>query len=430
MRRSFAVALVLTFVASVAHASIDPGTVTDSHAVTWQGSRFVNASTPSPEACAADEAGRAGDYPVCDTIVVHVDVDASTSPRALQVGIQWRPETGPESEGEYDTFDLYVYDPTGALVASSITPVQSSMGIASTAQVVDVADPVDGDYKAVVVPFNVADRDYHGVAFIRSLVPPRTGELLPDLHAQAPTNFKLATGTLSLSRYGTDAISCYPDELAENPGMERCLRFDAGHSNTGDGAFMLEIDLRNGLPEQADDATPTIGGPVSQLIDGSRPVPAGRYQFHSKHGHIHYRSFARYDLYRVRDGERVGDPLESRKSDFCMIDVDDLWFGLQGNGPRTRHFPQCNAYQQISAEQITQVQGIDRGWADVYTWDLPGQYIDVTGLPNGVYDVVNIVNPLHVLTEMDDSPASNEAFTRICLTATTATELSPTATTC
>jgi hypothetical protein len=37
--------------------------------------------------------------------------------------------------------------------------------------------------------------------------------------------------------------------------------------------------------------------------------------------------------------------------------------------------------------------GISPGWGDIYTWDLPQQYIDISKIPDGVYEVVSRSNP-------------------------------------
>jgi hypothetical protein len=38
--------------------------------------------------------------------------------------------------------------------------------------------------------------------------------------------------------------------------------------------------------------------------------------------------------------------------------------------------------------------GISAGWGDVYTWDLPAQYLDISGgVPDGRYEVVSRSNP-------------------------------------
>ena len=398
------------------------GTLTPSNKkVTWEGRRFVDASTPSPEFCALPD--------MCDEFTVHVALGSTywdAEDGAVQVGIGWADPTVAESVSEYDTFDLYVYGPDGSLIASSVTPVQSSMGIASTAQVVDIPNAVDGDYRVVVVPFNVQNRAYEGFALTKRYTPPfPVGDLTPDLHANQPTNFKIQIGTYSFSRQGTKELSCYAEETLQDPDHPtRCLRFDAEHMNFGLGPFYLDVDLSSARPG-LDESTgqPSLIGAVKQIIlraeGGETVIPnVGAYVFHINHGHVHFKNFATYKLVAVNaPGIPAGTTVESRKSDFCMIDVSDHYFGEERGTPRTRHFPQCNALDIDRLREngdLVQRQGIDVGWGDVYTWDLPGQYLNITGLPDGEYDVVNIVNPVGALVETGGTSDPNgTATTRI-----------------
>ena len=57
--------------------------------------------------------------------------------------------------------------------------------------------------------------------------------------------------------------------------------------------------------------------------------------------------------------------------------------------------------------------GISPGWGDVYSWDTPDQYIEITGVPDGLYDVVSTANPDGGILE--SSRADDTARTRICL---------------
>ena len=41
------------------------------------------------------------------------------------------------------------------------------------------------------------------------------------------------------------------------------------------------------------------------------------------------------------------------------------------------------------------------GWADVYNWFLPGQYVEVTGVPDGDYILDTTVDPTDRLIEED-----------------------------
>jgi hypothetical protein len=46
-------------------------------------------------------------------------------------------------------------------------------------------------------------------------------------------------------------------------------------------------------------------------------------------------------------------------------------------------------------------QGIQAGWSDIYDSGLPGQWIDVTGLPAGTYTLEITMNPEQALLEAD-----------------------------
>ncbi|MDB6154053.1 MAG: hypothetical protein JWL90_2506, partial [Chthoniobacteraceae bacterium] len=46
-------------------------------------------------------------------------------------------------------------------------------------------------------------------------------------------------------------------------------------------------------------------------------------------------------------------------------------------------------------------QGIHAGWSDVYDSGLPGQWVDITGVPPGKYLLEVIMNPDQFLSEAD-----------------------------
>ena len=79
----------------------------------------------------------------------------------------------------------------------------------------------------------------------------------------------------------------------------------------------------------------------------------------------------------------------SNKVGFCTIDVDD--FRLER--PRTYSFPTCNVPNAFGPGGPPEYMGVSPGWGDVYTWDLPQQYIDIIhGVPDGTYMVVSRSN--------------------------------------
>jgi hypothetical protein len=107
---------------------------------------------------------------------------------------------------------------------------------------------------------------------------------------------------------------------------------------------------------------------------------------------------AQYLLFEVGgNGHPGGTPVaRSRKVGYCLADVDDQSFGSAQTRPRTYGpIPTCDVPNSIPAAHpaIWEYMGISVGWGDMYTWDLPGQYIDIGHVGDGVYEVVSRANP-------------------------------------
>jgi hypothetical protein len=136
------------------------------------------------------------------------------------------------------------------------------------------------------------------------------------------------------------------------PGERRLLRFSTETRNVG-GA-----DLVLGRPQNSPEL----------------------FEFQECHGHYHFRGFAGYRLLDqqgavVRTGNKVS---------FCLEDVIpwDVW---------------SPSWSKYDCEE----QGIQAGWADVYDSGLPGQWIDITGVPAGDYLLEVTINPDRILRESD-----------------------------
>src|SRR5437867_2313938 len=99
------VALLCSLGIGVVDAAPQPESATISRQatmITWQGSHFTNASVFGPQFCSED---------TCDTF--HLEISLGDRywkgrPDAVQVGVQWKRPDQPESESEYDDYDLYV----------------------------------------------------------------------------------------------------------------------------------------------------------------------------------------------------------------------------------------------------------------------------------------------------------------------------------
>lgn len=113
---------------------------------------------------------------------------------------------------------------------------------------------------------------------------------------------------------------------------------------------------------------------------------------------------ARFTLRQVLDGGGVGPAVAtSHKEAICMLDSTRFNSSLPGS-PVSRQYFACSIRQGISV-----------GWADIYPRTFDGQYVDITGVVNGMYWLQSEIDPHNVLLELND--ANN--FARIPINLTT-----------
>lgn len=177
-------------------------------------------------------------------------------------------------------------------------------------------------------------------------------------------------------------------------GATSTLRFSTVSWNNGAGP----VEIAGG---------DIIGGnkqKVTQNVyndDGSiTPHHAGDFVYHESHNHIHFEGYATYSLQPVDApgaSERTG-----QKTSFCLMDTDRVDHRLPGAAKKAK-YTTCSGT----------VQGISVGWGDKYGYQLAGQEIDVTGLPDGQYRLVIDVNPLRHLLESDYADNVSETIVQI-----------------
>ena len=112
------------------------------------------------------------------------------------------------------------------------------------------------------------------------------------------------------------------------------------------------------------------------------------------HNHFHYEAYAGYQLFDVGADEMLDI---GSKNGFCVMDT-----GVYD----TNITNQCQGYGCGN-------QGITAGCQDTYSAGLECQWIDVTGLPDGVYDVIVNTNPDGEIPEI--STDNNSASVRVQL---------------
>jgi hypothetical protein len=347
----------------------------------------------------------AGEVPECaSTACDRLDLPGGAFHRkagGVEVSLRW------SSFG--DNLRLYVYR-RGERVAAS-------EGSIATAQSVLIPKAPNGKYAvyAAFDPGSVSDRiQYEALAEVER--PPKAKPLrplLPDLAMRPQRNVSFETPFIDFFEpVPPPGESCYASEAAEE-GARTCLRFDQVYANVGEGPLEMRFAIPRDPASQA--------RAISQRIyrsDGASfdERSAGEWEFHEAHGHYHYTGFGVSRLWATdASGARVGgEPVRTGdKVSFCIVDIEiDAW-AEKGNGPRTYPTPECLVPTESDAQNDYLVQGITPGWADVYDWFLPDQYIEVSGVADGIYLLETIADPDNTILEANESNNCGAAYVRL-----------------
>jgi hypothetical protein len=168
-------------------------------------------------------------------------------------------------------------------------------------------------------------------------------------------------GQYRLTYDNFDASACEIMEgCVDAPGLRRLLRFSTWTPNQGTADMFLGT-------------TPPAG------------VSSGPFEWSSCHNHHHFTTYAYYELLRA-DGTVAAT---GHKQAFCLED----YYNYPCGGPGQ---PMCG---NGGARYSCGYQGIQMGFQDVYYDGLPCQWIDVTDVAEGDYELHITVNGHHVLNE-------------------------------
>lgn len=389
-----------------------------------------------PEACTPQ---------LCDIVPLEVRLPESTwqhRPGGMLIAIQ-----SPVVDLTGYDIDLFVYAPDGSLAASS------AFGFGGEAAWIE--NPVNGRYTVKVVPKSVVSQPLvgdlfapltydgfvrfdHGVTvrraelrfgqeFLREFVAfglterrPAV-ELLPDLVPTRPRNFHIETTAgvppfFYLNRGPGHQPSCYPeetlgltdDDLTLGDVPLRCLRFDQGTYNLGDGPWQLNVyEDEPGVYQRiySSDGEVRMGEPL------------GEVEFHDAHGHFHYLGFQEITLHHIEQDGSLTFVKEKPDKGICFADVEMMRFGRTDHPTSPRGYPggttaglpggdeaggirrgdmpwACADFQRQDPDDPKfpnrpfLEMGISVGWADVYSWAIADQYIDITDVSDGDYALI------------------------------------------
>jgi hypothetical protein len=180
----------------------------------------------------------------------------------------------------------------------------------------------------------------------------------------------------------------YDHDVVTNivPGR-RHLRLSNATPNIGLGKLYL-YGVTPGNPDGTQNIMQRIW-----LDDGNYfDEPAGKFIYHSSHNHIHVEDWSIYRLREILPGDGVGPILaQGAKTSFCILDLQIYDSSLPGYSP-VAEFNSCS----------TTVQGLSVGWSDIYSKNLTGQNIDITGIPDGQYWLEAEVDPDDHMREVDE----------------------------
>ena len=167
---------------------------------------------------------------------------------------------------------------------------------------------------------------------------------------------------------------------------QRQLRFDTVIVNTGAGNFEAH-------GERPDTSTSmTVTQRIFNNAGGYRDLPttAQMYFAGDGHNHWHLRDLESYELIRLDNGNKVGT---GDKEGFCFFD------NVQFGSPKAAFYTSCG--RNPDALQVR--MGLSRGWGDRYSAGTVGQYIDITNLTSGRYELRATADEPNWFSESNDS---------------------------
>jgi hypothetical protein len=200
---------------------------------------------------------------------------------------------------------------------------------------------------------------------VRTVVPP--SDTLPDLVALPAWNVTTST-----------------------EGGRDYLGFAATIWNAGPGPLLVEGYRRGSKPTM--DAWQYFMR--AGVVVGRARAGSLAYDPRPGHEHWHFKQFAAYSL-RDADGHPV---VASQKEAFCLAPTDAIDLTARGadwHPGSTGLFSACGAASSIWTREV-----LPAGWGDTYIQSLPGQSFDITGLPNGTYQIAVQANPGGLIREL------------------------------
>ena len=238
--------------------------------------------------------------------------------------------------------------------------------------------------------------------------------MLPDLR-QAPVGCP--------GGFGGDPSTCQDWDVcmvldANNPGGSCAsfgpakavrLRFTSSEDNVGDGPLLIfghrddadqpTMSVRQAFQTRGSDVLPDSFAAAQHATTNSM-----YYEPAKSHEHWHLMGFERFQLRSPGGDTLVAD----RKNGFCLGDryrnhdaasTPNTPNGDAGATGALATYLRGNMCRHHEPRALDVTEGISVGSGDDYRRDVDFQWLDITGVPSGTYDVVNTVNDDRTLVE-------------------------------
>ena len=129
------------------------------------------------------------------------------------------------------------------------------------------------------------------------------------------------------------------------------------------------------------------------------------------HHHWHTMGMESYQLLGL-DAPISGETPVGHKYGFCFFDGIPWKLGL----PNARSQPHFSYFGCGFPTSQTTLVGLSVGWSDIYPWDFAGQYIDLSGVPDGDYLLCMTADPANDFVESSDT--DNQSWAHVTLSGT------------
>jgi hypothetical protein len=186
-------------------------------------------------------------------------------------------------------------------------------------------------------------------------------------------------------------------KIEKTPDRRKLLRFSSIVVNVGDGPFEV-----HGQRPDMGASTMTTAQRIFDDASGHRDVPTDAVMYFGGDGHAHWhvRDLESFELKSLRKGSKVGT---GAKHGFCFF--DNYRYGSQ----QDPYYLDCGHAGDL---QVT-IMGLSAGWGDLYRYSLPDQYIDITGLGPGRYQLTGTADADNWFEESDEANNSTWVDIRI-----------------